>query len=98
MGRGISGHCGQVQLLLVILLQGPLNRMPGQGEGEGYIMALIRSGYHCAESGELPSEVVRVVCAVSRIPARVCTRAVSEHSPKCHNHIEGPSLLGPSPS
>ena len=64
MGRGISGHCGQVQLLLVILLQGPLNRMPGQGEGEGYIMALIRSGYHCAESGELPSEVVRVVCVL----------------------------------
>ena len=52
MGRGISGHCGhgQVQLLLVILLQGPLNRMPGQGEGEGWIMALIRSGYHCAEA------------------------------------------------
>ena len=67
MGRGISGHCGhcghgQVQLLLVILLQGPLNRMPGQGEG--WIMALIRSGYHCAESGELPSEVVRVVCVL----------------------------------
>ena len=68
MGRGISGHCGhgQVQLLLVILLQGPLNRMPGQGEGEGWIMALIRSGYHCAEaeSCHLRWSIRRVVCVL----------------------------------
>ena len=44
-GAGISEHCGHgAGAAAGHHTAGPLNR------SEGYIMALIRSGYHCAES------------------------------------------------